>query len=428
VNVADLAYGFLGVVRLAVGLVLLEAWGWALARWLFGDRVDSTQRAALGATLATGTLGLIAYLAWIAGLGLSFVVGAAVVLGLAGLANALAVGRRPNMTQEKWQVAAWAIASAAVAAIQGIGLSDSFDTFYHLAAPRSLLASGNPMVTDLIVARPPSLGLDPSSGIWPTVLAVLSRLSGLDPVAVVRWLSPVLAALIAVAFLALVRRVVGPRGRTLAMVLMLVVAYTLDFRWALYPNRMGLAFVAVALSAVVVFAEEGGWGSFAGATLLGATVAAVHLGAFELFVVVAVVFAALGVVLAGKERLRIAGVAAAGLLAGGVIAATKVAPAIGSIGFRVGNEDRVVDIRSQIPMIKLGPLAAMLPGDWLVGGAFLLPAALVIAIALLWRRRAARPGEGGRLGAPRSPAALMAASIALAMRSEERRVGKECTG
>lgn len=403
--------GVMGVLRLALAVATLGLWGWALAHWLFRDTVDATERTGLAAGLAVGSVGALGYLAWAVGATLDSVVASTLVLGLSGLIVALKYRTRVRWREDTQGAIKWAGFAAVVAALEGIWLSDSADIFYHLAAVRSLLVANRPLVTDLMIANPPPGGLDPTSGIWPTLLAVLARISGLDIVMVVRLVTPVLAAIIAVSFLALVRRTVGRRGRTAALVLMLVVAFLLDFRWAVYPNRIGLAFVAAALLALVVHANSGGTGRFIGVIAIAATVAAVHLASFELLAVITVIFAVVtlawgarngGIGAPGKARVAMA--CAAATVVGGAIAATKIGPAMSSIGFRLGNVDRLVDVRAQIPVVHLGPLAAMAPGPWLAGSWLLLPGALVVAIVLLATR-----------GSERKVAELMAASVALVM-------------
>lgn len=401
----------LGVARLAFGIAMLGLWGWALAHWLLKGVVDSTERTGIAFGLAVGSVGVLGYAAWALGLPLDAVVLATLVLGVVGLAEAARHQTRLRWREDTKGALRWAGFAAVAAALQGIWLSDSADMFYHLAAVWSLISENRPLVTDLMLAKPPPGGLDPTSGIWPTLLAVLCRFSGLDPVTVIRWFTPALAAVIAATFLAMVRRTVGPRGRAAAMILMLVVAFMLDFRWAVYPNRIGLAVAAAALLGLVVHAEHGGRGSLAVAAVLVGTVAAMHLVTFELLAI-AVATYALVVAIWGRtavgegayDRARVVGACLAALAVGGAIAYTKIAPAIGSLGFRVGNIDRLVDVRAQIPTLGFGPLALMAPGKWLQGSILLFPGAVGVAVALILDRP-----PGRRTGE------LMAAALALVM-------------
>lgn len=412
----------LGVARLVLGVALLGALGWALAGALFGKRVDALGRLALAPVLAVSAVGTAGYLAW--GLGLSLAVVIWSVM-LAGALSAFAAWRwipAPERGDGLRAALGWGGFAVVFAAIEGIWLTGSTDIFYHLAATRSLLVSNRPLVTDLIVAQPPAAGFDPTSGVWATVLAVLTRFSGLDPVNVVQWLSPLLAAIIAVSLLALVHRVVGGRARFWTMVLMLVVAYHLDFRWAPYPNRISLAFVAAALLALIAASEPGkGWLPAAGGTVFAAAgVAAVHMGSFELLAAILVIAALLALMRGGRARFHVLAVCIAALVAGGLIVLSRIGPAVPTAaGFALGNVDAQRDIRSRIPTIGFGPLSLVVPGAWLAGSILTLPGAVAVAILLVTRglRGEGGPspgdpaGEGARTTMPAGD--IVAASIAL---------------
>lgn len=422
----------LGVARLALGVGLLGALGWALAGLLFDRRLDALGRLALAPALAVSALGAVGYAAWCLGLSLTVVLWSVM---LAGGLSAVAVRRwiaAPKRGDGLRAAAGWGGFAAVVAAIEGIWLTGSTDIFYHLAATRSLLVSDRPLVTDLIVARPPAAGLDPTSGIWATVLAVLTRFCGLDPVNVVQWLSPLLAAIIAVSLFALVHRVVAGRARFWTMLLMLVVAYHLDFRWAPYPNRISLAFVAATLLALIAAEQPGkGWlPAAAGTVFAAAGVAAVHMGSFELLAVVLVIAAVLALLRGGEARFHALAVCIAALVAGGLIVLPRIGPAVPTAaGFAVGNVDAQRDVRSRIPTVSLGPFSAVVPGAWLAGSILTLPGAVAVGLLLVTRGLGGKdrtsPGEvtRARSGEPRArigPAALpagdiLAASIALVL-------------
>ena len=171
---------------LVTALALLPGLPLALG---LGRRADWDLPTVLTASFALqlGVLGMVALAAHYLGLSLTF----AAVAGLGALlaAGFVALGamRGARLPEE-----AGGPALAIGALCLGLGVfertwfSHMADAFYHLAAVRSLLATGRPLVTDPLFGTPQH-ALDATAGVWHTVLAVWSGATRLD---VATWLWP----------------------------------------------------------------------------------------------------------------------------------------------------------------------------------------------------------------------------------------------
>ncbi len=164
----------------------------------------------------------------------------------------------------------------------------SVDTFYHLAAVRSLLATNRAVPTDPIYGVANS-GPDPTSGAMHTMVAIWSSVTRVDPEVLWVGLTAVGAALTVLALWALARRVSGKDwAATLAAVGYWMLIQFGDGRAFAYPNRFSYALVFAAMTALVDLAEQGSLPAAAlSATALFAA-GAVHLGSALLAVVFAV--------------------------------------------------------------------------------------------------------------------------------------------
>lgn len=162
-----------------------------------------------------------------------------------------------SFTWAETAVLGFAAVTAGVAAWAGVWFSKTADTFCHLATVRSLLNHDELLASrvtyaDSVSAHLPS-GLDPTSGTWHLVLAVIARLSGLDIVVVWALLPALMALLLVLAFYMLATVLLQSRWWALAAT---VVQFTLfmdmDFRTSLYPNVITMAMLWTGLAAAVV--------------------------------------------------------------------------------------------------------------------------------------------------------------------------------
>lgn len=295
-TLAVAALAFLPGLPLAAGLA-------RRARW----RLPAVLCASFA--LQLGIVGAVALIARLLGLTLAAVFAAsAVVLALGGIA-ALWPPRRGDFGVRDLDLGLPALTFGAVGLALGIAertwFSRMADAFYHLAAVRSLLATGRPMVTDPMFGTSTS-GLDPTTGVWHTVLAAWSKATGLD---VAAWLWPgavgVAAALLLMGFWELARRLSGSdAAATFGTLAWLAVGLTADVRWAAYPNRLslGVAFVALASLASLTVSPE--WPDALLAVVAASGAAAMHMAAAAMLAAAGALLLAMLLARAGLDRVR----------------------------------------------------------------------------------------------------------------------------
>jgi hypothetical protein len=161
----------------------------------------------------------------------------------------------------------------------------SVDTFYHLAAIRSLLTTGKAIPTDPIYGAATS-SPDPTSGALHTLVAMWSSLSRVDPEVLWIGVTALGAALTVLAFWALARRISGSDvAATWAAVGYYLFAMYGDGRAFGYPNRLSFALVFTCMIALVELAERGSWPAAALSAIALFAAGAVHLGSALLAIV-----------------------------------------------------------------------------------------------------------------------------------------------
>lgn len=318
-NTATYALGTLVVAALAFlpGLPLAAGLG-RRADW----RLPATLCAAFA--LQVAIVGVVAVAAHYLGLTLGFVLAASVVaLGLLGVVALWPLERwRPEPGTPALVLGA---AGLALGVFERTWFARMADAFYHLAAVRSLLATARPMVTDPLFGTSSQV-LDPTTGVWHTVLALWSKATGLD---VATWIWPgavgVGAALLLMAFWELARTLSGSgAAATVASIAWLAIGLAADVRWAEYPNRLSLAVALVALTALASLSIRPRWPDASLAAAAAFATAAMHMAAAEMLaacvpvlVVLLAVRAAAGAARARGLDLRpVAWVAAPGAVAG----------------------------------------------------------------------------------------------------------------
>jgi hypothetical protein len=164
----------------------------------------------------------------------------------------------------------------------------SVDTFYHLAAVRSLLATGKAVPSDPIYGIATSAP-DPTSGALHTMLAMWSYVTRVDPEVLWVGITVVGASMTVLAFWALARRVSGSdRAALWATIGYWVLVMMADGRAFGYPNRFSYALVFAAMTALVELADEGSWPAAALSAIALFAAGAVHLGSALLAIVFAV--------------------------------------------------------------------------------------------------------------------------------------------
>lgn len=263
---------------------------------------------ALPAAIGLG-LAIISVAAWLAWLSDTGMTGAAVLTVLAG---ASAVGARivwrkhavPMERPGRFEIGAGALAAVAtgLAFWSGPWLNPSADSFYHMAAARSLLLEGRALPQDIFfgVAVPYP---DPTSGSLHLVLAWLSLAGGMVPA----WVALCLlgAALTALSFAAFAREVtLSVPAALIATGLYLLIGLNLDMRNAGYPAAIGLDLTWLTLAFLLRFARSDARHrpDLAVVCLLGFTSGSVYSGVSLLLLVLVVGTLGIAAVVAVTSR------------------------------------------------------------------------------------------------------------------------------
>ncbi len=247
----------------AAALLLLP--GWVILR-LAGPRgIPGALQIAPSFALSLAVIALISWSGYVLGFGFSGVktISIAVVV-LCVLALPVAIWHRRPATGEPvlpgwalWAASALALGAGLAALYSGPWLSATADTFYHLAAIWSVMNHGTPLPQEVFfstaVPNP-----DPTSGAWHVAVALVSNLSGQDPVTVWRVMTVAVAPLLVLAFFALALAITrNGVAALIACALYVVLALSFDFRTVAYPNQSGNISAWLALAFVLRFAEYG---------------------------------------------------------------------------------------------------------------------------------------------------------------------------
>jgi uncharacterized membrane protein (UPF0136 family) len=133
---------------------------------------------------------------------------------------------------------------------QGSWFVPNADSFYHLAAARSLLLANQLVVTDPFFGMDTRLA-DPTSGVIHTILAMVSKVKELDVAFLFTGLA-VLGIVVTVSgFWALSERFAKSPGATMwATITFVTGGLLLDFRSFSYPNKMAIALVLVLIATI----------------------------------------------------------------------------------------------------------------------------------------------------------------------------------
>ena len=284
-----------------------------------------------------------------------------------------------------WVVSAMAVAAGFTAAYSGPWLSATADTFYHLAAVRDLIAHDTALPKEVFFPTPvPSP--DPTTGAWHLAVAMISNLSGQDPVMVWRVMTVALAPLIVLGFFTLALSITRRGGAALiACALYLVLGLSFDFRNVANPNQFGDVLAWLALAFALRFVDSGSMRELLVAAPIAFAASAVH-GALSPFLLVALtggVLAAIVVRAPSWRRFAIAGVvvgaAAAPLLI--VDASTLAASA----------PYAAMAIPSPLPLPLIHhPWTWVWPSNWYDNPGTVLGTAFAVSLVRIWRS-----GEAG---------------------------------
>jgi hypothetical protein len=378
----DIVYALSAFLTFA--LVLLPGLGVA---WGLGRRARWDVSTILMAAFAFGVAAIsaVALFAHYVGLTLDFVLWTALAASAGLWAAGWFLGKGRDMPQLTWQGLALALSAGLLGVLERPWMSYTADTFYHLAAARSLLQFDRPLVTDPFLGTA-SRVLDPTSGIWHTMLALMSRVTGIDVI----WFWPgglaVSAFFVVLSFWVLARRVsrtdIAATAGTVAYV---VFAWYLDFRQFPQPNRVSIALALAAIVGVLMLAKKPSWPAAILAVSASFATFSMHLASAELIVfVLAFIVFWLGVA-ALVRRLRTGKWGASGFLATGGVALACLVTALPVVLPKAGivSASNVVEYNAERysgAVFSVGPLSAVRPGGLIGGGEALFWFAAVIAV------------------------------------------------
>jgi len=303
------------VTILAIGVwaaALLLLPGWALWRLVGPRGLPWLLVVAPAFGLSLCLLSLAAWAAYITGVGfdgLRISAVALVALAVIGLAASFVVrrgGSRFPETVPTWTL--WAAAAVAVAAVlsalySGTWMSLTADTFYHLAAIRSVLEHNTALPREVFFSTPVPAP-DPTTGAWHSALAVVASLAGADPIDVWRAMTVAAAPMTALAFFALALAVTrNGAAAAIATGLYVVLALGLDFRSAANTNRFGPFLGWLALAFALRYMDTGSRRELAVGAPIAFAASAVH-PAQSPFLLATLGCAALAALVIRSDRLK----------------------------------------------------------------------------------------------------------------------------
>lgn len=280
-----------------------------------------------------------------------------------------------------------AIGAAILASWEGLALTRTADTFYHLEAPRSLLVTASTRVTDPFFGNK-ALPPDATAGTWPSVIAPIALISGIDILPIARVLAPLLAFLLVVAFYALARRFGAPSyGALIATIAFIVGATSLEFRNIVYPSRIAPIVWWAGLMWLIEWLELGGRRRAVVAALCLIAAATMHLSVAEAMLLALVITVIVAATWRAKGTVKLVVFSLVVALLFFAVAWPSLAPLGSSKTFGLSGVDRE-DARSQVPVLK-GPFGLVIvTGEGLPDlGLFALFFVLAVGV-LLWLRDA----------------------------------------
>ncbi len=389
--------------------------GLGVALWA-GRRLEWGLAAIVSAAFAV-TLAMAAAVAGLGHLaGAGPVVGAA-ALGGVGLSGWVFSWRAGGLGRPvRWDLSGSAVALAAMlaAAFERPWFAFSPDTFYHLAAVRSLIQRGELMVTDPFFGTS-TTALDPTSGTLHGHLAMVSAALGVDVAYLWVGVTAVGAGMVMLAFWSLARRVSGSAlAASVAAVGYGVFGLLADFRMFGQPNRLTIAFALVlVLAAVELLDREDRYDDedrrdeedrrervTAGVLFVLAGLAAMpaHLGTAQLVVVLTVLVVFWAIVSDAIQRCWRSTPVAFGSAA--VLAAISAPLVLGRVGRVAGsNVVGVLDEIERESVLLIGDGLALVRPGYVIGGglaAFILMT--VLAAVAVYRGARSRDGAAGLTG------------------------------
>jgi hypothetical protein len=361
---------------LVIALAVLPGLGFAgvAARRI---RLSWPETVAMSFAFTVAMTSAVATLAYLTHLHLNVVIGAYLAFIPVSLVFFVREWRNGHLKHPDLEPAGLLIGGAAslIAMLERPWFRSGADTFYHVAATRSLLVTGRPLVTDPFLGTDPPV-LDPTSGVWHTIQAVFSRTLATDISTLYLGITALGAGMIMLCFWILVRRVGGSaRAATIASAAMAVVAYHVDFRVMAYPKHVSEALVFLGIALLVRLLDEPVWPVVGVAAVVGMATATMHLAAAEFlflaggFLVLGLVFALVMERLVARERWwdrqLLMVLAALALVA--VLSVPVLLPKVGALsGSSVMGAESYLDLRDHV--MHVGNFDVVKFGGMFTGG------------------------------------------------------------
>lgn len=261
------------------------------------------------------------------------------------------------------------------------------DSYYHIAASRSLLVTGRPIVTDPFFGTTSNLP-DSTAGMWNTVQAVVARVLGVDVATVYPALTAFAALIVILSFWVLAYEAGRSRpAATIATAGYFLFAWYADFRAFGYPNKISIALALAAIALMLRLSTRPQRPFVIAAGLTGFSALAVHLASGELFLLcgAAMAFALAVVGLARRDRetrkrtWHGAGAIVLAMILAVLIELPTLYPRVAALrGSTVLGEDSFIWAGEQI-VNGAGGLRWVVPGGFDFGGAWLFWLTLAIA-------------------------------------------------
>jgi hypothetical protein len=281
-----------------------------------------------------------------------------------------------------WAAVGIAVAAALSALYSGPWLNGTADTFYHLAAIRSITEHGTALAQEVFFSTPVPAP-DPTSGAWHLALALVSNLSGQDPVSVWTVMTVALPPLTGLAFFALALSIT--RNGTAALIacgLYMVLSLSFDFRAAAYPNRFGLLLAWLAVAFVMRFVENGSWRELFVAAPIAFGASAVHPLLSPLLMIVLACGVAAAILVRSPSWTRIT-------VAAAVVGAAALPLLLVNASTLNGAPPYVaMAVTSALPLRTIHhPWNWVWPSFWLFNAGVALGTAFAVSLVRLWRAK-----------------------------------------
>ena len=377
------------------GAALLLLPGWVIWRLVGPRGMPGVLQIAPSFALSLAVIAVIGWSGYVLGFGFAGVKTISLsVVGLSVLAVPIAIWYRRSATREPalpgwtlWAAVTLALGAGLAALYSGPWLSATADSFYHLAAIWAVLLHGTPLPQEVFFSTPVPHP-DPTSGIWHVALALVSNLSGQDPVTVWRVMSVALPPLLVLAFFALAFAITrNGVAALIACALYVVLALSFDFRTVAYPNQFGNISAWLALAFVLRFVEYGSRRELVVAAVIAFGASAIHplLGPLLLAACAGGLAAAIIVRASHWKRLAIAGLV--------ISAATLPLLIVNALTLSSSAPYAAMAVPFGLPLRVIHhPWTWVWPSNWYNNPATILGTAFAVSLVRPWR--AGQAGAG----------------------------------